>query len=957
MFLELAFSKGETIRFYELPEPSVPYLLEENDVMVALQESGHLSIYSLKDGGCFSTAFAPSYSSAPPSRDVWTWSSLRSAVVDETSVLLVTAATDSNTSAATPDKEENSTEKSQTIALKLSTGPNAISMDKLAAWVLEGPAHGIGIFKESDNSSTLFSISPEGHFLVRRIGVQEPPVETAPSSASVSDTDSTLHLALPKSLKAIVSRSSETLPLVQPTTPTIQATVHETLDVGNLISDSTVSGLSTRNVDEKLLGIVWAHRELIIFEYHAYSLRKLLKIDVSYLEDVEWLDNETYALSFPDRIEIYKLQFVNADNDRIDQELGPHPDSRYRTLELCAGWIIFSTPLVKVVEFQDDTGPLRGCILCIAQDGTIAVIAVDGFQFLYMIPGAPSPLTRISLGESNLVLTYGESIARLWDVQTKEFWRSMSIDKAEEMFSQGGWKALDLVGADIPLSQWSTVAPAFSGTDAAATLDLSLDKVVTDCISITKTISTSRDEVRNILQALERLRLLLSIVITPGLNGDVDSICTGKLKLRPSTVGVGFTSHDTTTIYPVNGPHHIWSISGNVSAARMLAIVFILRAMALFEELSEAANTVIAFYTLSLSSCVGSQYAPPSLEWLGQRWFSAPPDLRASMRVVFEATLAQVADQDAMKLAEKWQQHRCALTDITKSLTLYLHDEDSNHRVLAIDICSKGFHVWQRYIDAMEILRALFSLATGVRKDSISVQNVAAQARTAVLTLATNHTALFMSTLCLDVLNPPSLEHRRSVMQIIAFLIRKRRHILQPNLPRLMEAVVKSLDPNSNANREAVLDTATEIMGFVVKHFPTVDFHMNTQRLAVGTSEGAVVMYDVKTAIRLYVLEGHKRQLAACSFSPDGRRLVTLSLAEQTLLIWKVGTSFSSFFNPGAPPRQGHSGSEPFKTLEFHIGSEAEMTAEETLDLVKFDWVADRSVKVKIRDTILTFST
>ena len=113
------------------------------------------------------------------------------------------------------------------------------------------------------DSSTLFSISSEGHFLVRRIGVQEPQVETSPSSASVSDTDSARHLVLPKSLKAIVSRSSETLPLVQPTPP-IQATVHETLDVGNLISDSTVSGLSTRNVDEKLLGIVWAHRELIV---------------------------------------------------------------------------------------------------------------------------------------------------------------------------------------------------------------------------------------------------------------------------------------------------------------------------------------------------------------------------------------------------------------------------------------------------------------------------------------------------------------------------------------------------------------------------------------------------------------------------------------------------------------------------------------------------------------------
>lgn len=150
---------------------------------------------------------------------------------------------------------------------------------------------------------------------------------------------------------------------------------------------------------------------------------------------------------------------------------------------------------------------------------------------------------------------------------------------------------------------------------------------------------------------------------------------------------------------------------------------------------------------------------------------------------------------------------------------------------------------------------------------------------------------------------------------------------------------------------------------------------MSTQRLAVGTNEGPVVMYDLKTATRLYVLEGHKRSLTACSFSPDGRRLVTLSLAEQSALVWKVGSSFSSFFYPGAPPSQGHGGSEPFKTLNFHIGAEGEfdfltlgseflilvssanMTMEEALDLVAFEWVADRSVKVKIRDSILTFST
>jgi WD repeat-containing protein 7 len=153
----------------------------------------------------------------------------------------------------------------------------------------------------------------------------------------------------------------------------------------------------------------------------------------------------------------------------------------------------------------------------------------------------------------------------------------------------------------------------------------------------------------------------------------------------------------------------------------------------------------------------------------------------------------------------------------------------------------------------------------------------------------------------------------------------------------LLEAVVKSLDPTLTSERDAVFDAATEILGHVVQRlhyllvisdstysnvalrFPTVDFHAATQRLAVGTGEGAVIMYDVKTATRLYVLDGHKKRASGCSFSPDGRRLVTVSLEESAALVWKVGSSFSSFFYPGAPPRQGNSGSDPFKTFPFNV--------------------------------------
>jgi hypothetical protein len=73
----------------------------------------------------------------------------------------------------------------------------------------------------------------------------------------------------------------------------------------------------------------------------------------------------------------------------------------------------------------------------------------------------------------------------------------------------------------------------------------------------------------------------------------------------------------------------------------------------------------------------------------------------------------------------------------------------------------------------MEMLRSLFGLSTSTKKESISAQNVGPQARQAVLHIVTDNTGIFMTTLSLDILHPQSLEHRKSVMQLVAFLIRK----------------------------------------------------------------------------------------------------------------------------------------------------------------------------------------
>ena len=134
-------------------------------------------------------------------------------------------------------------------------------------------------------------------------------------------------------------------------------------------------------------------------------------------------------------------------------------------------------------------------------------------------------------------------------------------------------------------------------------------------------------------------------------------------------------------------------------------------------------------------------------------------------------------------------------------------------------------------------------------------------------------------------------------------------------------------------------------------------------------------MYDLKTASRLYVLEGHKRPLVAIAFSPDGRRLVTVSLEEGIVMVWKVGASFSNFFSlPGAPPRQGGStGSEPYKVFPITLpNSEPNIamvlrpllnflagTARPTDPFpdVSFEWPASRSARVAVRGSVFTFAT
>jgi WD40 repeat protein len=91
--------------------------------------------------------------------------------------------------------------------------------------------------------------------------------------------------------------------------------------------------------------------------------------------------------------------------------------------------------------------------------------------------------------------------------------------------------------------------------------------------------------------------------------------------------------------------------------------------------------------------------------------------------------------------------------------------------------------------------------------------------------------------------------------------------------------------------REVTLHAATSILHDLVKTYPSVDFSSSAQKLAVGTLEGASVIYDVRTATRSVVLEGHVGPVSVLAFSPDAKLIATCSLVDQSVRVWYTNLS------------------------------------------------------------------
>eukprot|EP00124_Ichthyophonus_hoferi_P001064 Ihof_evm4s49 gene=Ihof_evmTU4s49 len=269
----------------------------------------------------------------------------------------------------------------------------------------------------------------------------------------------------------------------------------------------------------------------------------------------------------------------------------------------------------------------------------------------------------------------------------------------------------------------------------------------------------------------------------------------------------------------------------------------------------------------------------------------------ASISVLILALLASrypmVMDQRTCKAVAQKLQAMALNVESTGS-------KDAMIRMSAANLLAEGFGIWKHYLDVGNLLLYALALTQPPSLTTTSLttgpsSNSAAMVRIFYLVLkkiAVTSSRIFMATISRQFNTSHSVGERIHAIRMVCALIKDVPHAFTTQLPRLVDVVVRSLDPHVPQLRDSCLEDSTKTLQEIVKQYMMVSFHAPSQKLAVGSSVGLIVLYDLKTARRCQEIESNQADITALAISNDGGSLASYSSKDLTLCFWKTSISF-----------------------------------------------------------------
>lgn len=211
-----------------------------------------------------------------------------------------------------------------------------------------------------------------------------------------------------------------------------------------------------------------------------------------------------------------------------------------------------------------------------------------------------------------------------------------------------------------------------------------------------------------------------------------------------------------------------------------------------------------------------------------------------------------------------------------------------------MELLGKGFCLWQNAIPALAFLHTVFTLSFSAERTRMT-----RAAKEALLAISKESPAMVIHTISAQLMHSTQIRDRENALLLISSLIKRNQGGFYSALASVVDTVIRSLDPTISNVREQLFPLTTATLQLLVKNYPMIALDVVHQKLAVGTESGKIILYDLKTATRYHLLEGHKESISALGYTQNGRMMISFAMKEAQVRIWQTGHRFLSMSSRG----------------------------------------------------------
>jgi len=363
-----------------------------------------------------------------------------------------------------------------------------------------------------------------------------------------------------------------------------------------------------------------------------------------------------------------------------------------------------------------------------------------------------------------------------------------------------------------------------------------------------------------------------------------------------------------------------WRFSSYVTAVHALSVVAIARLL-----LSLGCDNTFCVQMIT-QACVDAPekvngYCDPSLSLLARYWDDTWEDLQDAAQTLLTAHIKRMSVEQKCDVVRLWRT-RMQATELDKpkgvavviigimgcldkdaldadlqekiGVTLYqniqpIEGKPSSNAALAADILARGFRTYYPHVgDVKDLIHTLFRyVAEKDDKRPVFAERI----QSSLTIIAANAPDPFLQAMAQVGANTGvNMDHKVLTVKLVGWVIAKYSRQFESHTQTVVDYLMSLLNPGVPARREHCLRACTVVLRKLCQSYSFVSFHQDSQKYAVGTQSGTVVVYDLRTATKWRILQGQDGPITAAVFDPSGKKVASFCAKDSTVYVFQAGS-------------------------------------------------------------------